>query len=90
MKATLRRWWRQLTSMRTALVLLLFLAIAAVPGSIWPQRNVSIEQVNQYVAQNPTLAPTLDRLWAFDLAVVRRDLPAAVHVLGGLSRAADA
>lgn len=67
MKATLRRWWRQLTSMRTALVLLLFLAIAAVPGSIWPQRNVSIEQVNQYVAQNPTLAPTLDRLWAFDV-----------------------
>ena len=29
------RWgWRQLTSMRTALVLLLLLAIAAIPGSI--------------------------------------------------------
>ena len=34
------RWgWRQLTSMRTALVLLLLLAIAAVPGSIVPQRS---------------------------------------------------
>ncbi|MDX2294928.1 cytochrome c biogenesis protein ResB, partial [Streptomyces roseofulvus] len=34
------RWsWRQLTSMRTALVLLLLLAIAAVPGSIVPQRG---------------------------------------------------
>ena len=31
------RWaWRQLTSMRTALFLLLLLAIAALPGSIWP------------------------------------------------------
>lgn len=34
------RWgWRQLTSMRTALVLLLFLALAAVPGSVVPQQS---------------------------------------------------
>jgi cytochrome c biogenesis protein len=32
--------WRQLTSMRTALVLLLLLALAAVPGSIIPQESV--------------------------------------------------
>ncbi|CAM3378556.1 cytochrome c biogenesis protein ResB [Stackebrandtia soli] len=67
MKATLRRWWRQLTSMRTALVLLLFLAIAAVPGSLLPQRRLNIEQVRQYFAANPELAPTLDKLWLFDV-----------------------
>lgn len=32
------RWsWTQLTSMRTALFLLLLLAVAAVPGSLFPQ-----------------------------------------------------
>lgn len=67
MKATLRRWWRQLTSMRTALVLLLILAIAAVPGSVLPQRNLNADKVSQYFADNPTLAPILDRLWAFDV-----------------------
>lgn len=65
--ATARRWWRQLTSMRTALVLLLVLAIAAVPGSLLPQRNISVDQVNGYYAEHPDLAPTLDRLWAFDV-----------------------
>ncbi len=39
------RWaWRQLTSMRTALVLLLLLAIAAVPGSLVPQRGADPER----------------------------------------------
>ena len=34
------RWaWTQLTSMRTALMLLLLLAVAAVPGSLVPQRR---------------------------------------------------
>ena len=33
------RWaWTQLTSMRTALFLLLLLAVGAVPGSLFPQR----------------------------------------------------
>src|SRR5699024_4558583 len=37
----LMRWfWRQLTSMRTALVLLLLLALAAIPGSVVPQTDV--------------------------------------------------
>jgi cytochrome c biogenesis protein len=35
------RWaWRQLTSMRTALVLLLLLALGAIPGSVIPQSGV--------------------------------------------------
>ena len=38
------RWgWRTLTSMRTAVVLLALLALAAVPGSLLPQRNVASE-----------------------------------------------
>ncbi|MGH8878356.1 MAG: cytochrome c biogenesis protein ResB, partial [Stackebrandtia sp.] len=65
--ATARRWWRQLTSMRTALILLLILAIAAVPGSLLPQRNISADDVSGYYAENPSLAPVLDRLWAFDV-----------------------
>ncbi|GAA3765627.1 cytochrome c biogenesis protein ResB [Microbacterium kribbense] len=62
------RWgWRQLTSMRTALVLLLLLAIAAVPGSIVPQRSADPNGVTQYFQDNPGLAPVLDRLQLFDV-----------------------
>ena len=40
------RWgWRQLTSMRTALVLLLLLAIAAVPGSIVLEERARLNQI---------------------------------------------
>ncbi|KAA9158149.1 cytochrome c biogenesis protein ResB [Microbacterium lushaniae] len=62
------RWgWRQLTSMRTALVLLLLLAIAAVPGSIVPQRSADPNGVTQYFTDNPDLAPILDNLSLFDV-----------------------
>ena len=61
------RWvWRQLTSMRTALFLLLLLAIAAVPGSVVPQRSADPNGVVQYFRDNPTLAPILDKFQAFD------------------------
>jgi cytochrome c biogenesis protein len=63
----LLRWWRQLTAMRTALVLLFLLALAAIPGSLLPQRSLSQSNVNQYFAEHPTLAPFLDRLYAFDV-----------------------
>ena len=33
--------WRQLTSMRTALILLFFLAPAGMPGSVFPQRGTN-------------------------------------------------
>ncbi|GAA0731684.1 cytochrome c biogenesis protein ResB [Dactylosporangium roseum] len=62
-----RRAWRQLTSMRTALVLLFLLAVAAIPGSVLPQRNVSPEQVRQYLAKNQEWGPTLDRFFFFDV-----------------------
>ncbi|GAA2742012.1 cytochrome c biogenesis protein ResB [Terrabacter aerolatus] len=62
------RWgWRQLTSMRTALFLLLLLSIAAVPGSIFPQRNIDAGRVADYIAQHQTSAPWLDRLGFFDV-----------------------
>ena len=63
----LLRWWRQLTAMRTALVLLFLLALAAIPGSLLPQRSLSQNNVRQYLADNPTLGPWLDRLYLFDV-----------------------
>ncbi len=59
--------WRQLTSMRTALFLLLMLAIAAVPGSLVPQRSSDPNGVTQYFRDNPSLAPVLDNLQFFDV-----------------------
>ena len=62
------RWaWRQLTSMRTALFLLLLLAIGAVPGSIWPQRNIDAGRVADYLASHRSTGPWLDRLGFFDV-----------------------
>ncbi|WP_238148851.1 cytochrome c biogenesis protein ResB [Serinicoccus sediminis] len=62
------RWaWRQLTSMRTALALLLLLAVAAIPGSIFPQRGVDPVRVRQYFDDDPGLARWLDRLGMFEV-----------------------
>lgn len=62
------RWvWLTLTSMRTALVLLLFLVLATIPGSVFPQRVADPLAVNEYLAANPTLGPVLDRLGMFDV-----------------------
>ncbi|MEU4712987.1 cytochrome c biogenesis protein ResB [Micromonospora purpureochromogenes] len=65
--ALLRNSWRQLTSMRTALVLLFLLAVAAIPGSVLPQRGVNPEKVNEYFRTHPELAPQLDRIGAFEV-----------------------
>src|SRR5919112_6651100 len=65
--AVLRNTWRGLTSMRTALVLLFLLALAALPGALLPQRSLNQRLVDQYFADYPWLAPTLDRLGFFDL-----------------------
>ncbi len=62
------RWtWRQLTSMRTALFLLLLLAVGAVPGSIWPQRGIDASRTSQYLADHTTVGPWLDRFGFFDV-----------------------
>jgi cytochrome c biogenesis protein len=62
------RWaWRQLTSMRTALVLLFLLAVASVPGGLLPQRNQEPEKVTAYLQAHKQLGPLLDRLSLFDV-----------------------
>jgi len=62
------RWgWRQLTSMRTALVLLFLLALASIPGSVLPQEGIDPAAVSQYYAAHPALAPLLARLSGFDV-----------------------
>lgn len=62
-----RYWWRQLTSMRTALILLFLLAVASVPGSLLPQQNLSPSKVREYFADHPTLAPWLSRFGFFEV-----------------------
>jgi cytochrome c biogenesis protein len=65
--AVLRRAWRRLISMRTALILLFLLALAAVPGSLLPQRSLNPSKVNQYIAQHRAWGRLLDRLGAFEV-----------------------
>ncbi|MFC5994021.1 cytochrome c biogenesis protein ResB [Pseudonocardia hispaniensis] len=62
-----RNTWRGLTSMRTALVLLFLLALAALPGALLPQRSLNRSLVDQYFADYPWLAPILDDLGFFDV-----------------------
>lgn len=65
--AFLRNSWRQLTSMRTALVLLFLLAVASIPGSILPQRSVNPSDVTRYLREHPDLGPILDKLGFFEV-----------------------
>jgi len=60
------RWaWRQLTSMRTALILLFLLALAAVPGSLVPQRNQDPAAVAAFYGQHAGLAVWYERVGLF-------------------------
>jgi cytochrome c biogenesis protein len=60
------RWvWRQLTSMRTALVLLLLLALAAIPGSIVPQSGVDSLKTSRWQDAHPQLTPIYEKLGLF-------------------------
>ena len=62
------RWaWTQLTSMRTALFLLLLLAVAAVPGSLFPQRPANPSVVTQYIKDHPDYGQLLDTLQLYDV-----------------------
>jgi len=64
----LLRWsWRQLTSMRVALILLLLLALAAVPGSLVPQERVDSLKAAEWKDQHATLTPVYDKLDMFDV-----------------------
>jgi len=62
------RWgWRQLTSMRTALILLFLLALGSIPGSILPQEGSDPASVQQYYTSHPGLAPWLNHLGLFNV-----------------------
>ncbi|MFC6013683.1 cytochrome c biogenesis protein ResB [Nocardia lasii] len=65
--AMVRNSWRSLTSMRTALVLLFLLALAAIPGALLPQRSLNTQKVEQYILDRPTLGPWMDRFELFDV-----------------------
>ena len=53
--------------MRTALVLLFLLALAAIPGALLPQRSLNEGKVDAYIANRPTLGPIMDKLELFDV-----------------------
>jgi cytochrome c biogenesis protein len=53
--------------MRIALILLLILAVAAIPGSLFPQRSQNPVQVRQYFIDNPQAAIWLDRFSMFEV-----------------------
>lgn len=53
--------------MRTALFLLFLLALASVPGSLFPQRGSAPLRVNQYLREHETAGPIMDRLGLFDV-----------------------
>ncbi|GAA1398056.1 cytochrome c biogenesis protein ResB [Pseudonocardia kongjuensis] len=65
--AFLRNTWRGLTSMRTALVLLFLLALAAMPGALIPQRSLNEFLVDDFYADYPTAAPIIESLGGFEV-----------------------
>jgi cytochrome c biogenesis protein len=65
--ALCRYAWRQLTSMRTALILLMLMGIAAIPGSLIPQRPANPMAVRDFFKANPDLARWYERASLFDV-----------------------
>ena len=62
------RWmWRQLTSMRTALILLFLLAVAAIPGSVIPQRNIDPVKMDKFMVDNPGLGSFFEKIGLFNV-----------------------
>ncbi|MFF9480958.1 cytochrome c biogenesis protein ResB [Streptomyces sp. NPDC014733] len=60
------RWfWRQLTSMRVALLLLFLLSIGAIPGSLIPQTSIDPVKVDTFKADHPSLGGIYDKLGMF-------------------------
>src|ERR1044072_4544845 len=60
------RWfWRQLTSMRGALLLLFPLPLGAIPGSLIPQTSIDQLKVQDFKDKHPTLTPIYEKLQLF-------------------------
>ena len=65
--AFLRNIWRQLTSMRTALVLLFLLALASLPGALLPQWSLNTSKTARYIIDHGSWGVLLNRLGAFEV-----------------------
>lgn len=62
------RWfWRQLTSMRVALLLLFLLSLASIPGSVIPQTSVDSVKVEEFQKKHDVLSPVYEKLQLFDV-----------------------
>ncbi|MEU1630171.1 cytochrome c biogenesis protein ResB [Streptomyces sp. NPDC020096] len=61
----LRWFWRQLTSMRVALILLFLLSLAAIPGSLVPQEGTDPVKVSDFLKAHTTLGPIYTKLGLF-------------------------
>ncbi|AXG78416.1 cytochrome c biogenesis protein ResB [Streptomyces paludis] len=62
------RWfWRQLTSMRVALILLFLLSLGSIPGSLIPQTSIDELKVQAFRDRHETLAPLYDKLQLFNV-----------------------
>ncbi|WP_105972289.1 cytochrome c biogenesis protein ResB [Streptomyces geranii] len=60
------RWfWRQLTSMRVALLLLFLLSLGAIPGSLIPQSGTDETKVADFMKRHDVLGPLYDKLGLF-------------------------
>ncbi|WP_055522553.1 cytochrome c biogenesis protein ResB [Streptomyces graminilatus] len=60
------RWfWRQLTSMRVALLLLFLLSLGAIPGSLIPQSGTDETKVADFMRRHSFLGPLYDKLGMF-------------------------
>jgi cytochrome c biogenesis protein len=59
--------WRRLTSMRTALILLFLLAVAAVPGSLLPQRPLNPSKTTSYIDSHGGWGRFLNAIGMFDV-----------------------
>jgi cytochrome c biogenesis protein len=65
--AFVRNTWRGLTSMRSALVLLFLLALAALPGALLPQRKLNAPKTDDYISSHGWWGSLLDKLQFFDV-----------------------
>lgn len=62
------RWfWRQLTSMRVALILLFLLSLASIPGSLIPQNQVDLMKVAAWKSEHSSWVGVAGKLQLFDV-----------------------
>lgn len=63
----LRWFWRQLTSMRVALILLFLLSLASIPGSLIPQTQVDAMKVATWKREHASWVTVAEKLQLFDV-----------------------